>query len=57
MPPSDPDAFSYPPASEADRQALAAFARETPLTYGTWGRFKRLYKSAETNPLADTVVV
>jgi len=53
MPPSDPDALPYPPASEADRQALAAFARETPLTYGTWGRFKRLYKSVETNPLAD----
>ena len=55
MPPSDPNALpaSYPPASEADRLALASFARETPLTYGTWGRFKRLYKSAETNPLAD----
>ena len=53
MPPPDPDAFPYPPASEADRQALAAFARDTPLAYGTWGRLKRLYKSVETNPLAD----
>lgn len=56
MPPSDPDALPYPPASEADRQALAAFARETPLTYGTWGRFKRLYKTVETNPLADAAL-
>ena len=55
MPPFDPNTLPapYPPASDADRAALAAFARETPLTYGTWGRFKRLYKTVETNPLAD----
>lgn len=53
MPPSDPDALPYPPATEADRQALAAFVRDAPLAYGTWGRLKRLYKSVETNPLAD----
>jgi hypothetical protein len=58
MPPSDPTALPapYPPGSGADRTTLAAFARETPLTYGTWGRFKRLYKTVETNPLADSAL-
>lgn len=31
----------------------AQFARETPLTYGTWGRFKRLYKAVEKAVEAD----
>lgn len=31
----------------------AQFARETPLTYGTWGRFKRLYKTVEADAPAD----
>ena len=53
MPPPEPNALPYPPASEADRQALATFVRDTPLAYGTWGQFKRLYKSVETNSLAD----
>lgn len=53
MPPTDPDALPYPPATEADRTALAAFVRDAPLAYGTWGRLKRLYKSVETNSPAD----
>ena len=53
MPPSDPDILPTPPVSEADRSALASFVRDAPLAYGTWGQFKRLYKSVETNPLAD----
>ena len=58
MPPSDPDAFPapYPPVSEADPLASAVFARDAPLVYGTWGRFKRLNKSVETNPLADSTL-
>ena len=27
----------------------AQFARDTPLSYGTWGRFKRLYKTVEAD--------
>jgi len=53
MPPPDPDALPYPPANDADRAALSAFVRDAPLAYGTWGRLKRLYKSVETNSLAD----
>ena len=53
MPPSDPDPLPYPPATEADHQALTAFVRAAPLAYGTWGRLKRLYKSVETDPFTD----
>ena len=53
MPSPDPKPLPYPPASEADRQTLTAFARETPLAYGTWREFKRLYKQAEASPLAE----
>ena len=38
-----------PPDSETPLE----FARTTPLAYGTWGRFKRLYKDAEKAPIAD----
>ncbi len=47
MPPSDPENLS------ASSENLSTFARETPLTYGTWGQFKRLYKTVEANPQAD----
>ena len=53
MPPTDPDTLPYPPTTEADRAALAAFVRDAPLAYGTWGRLKRLYKSVETNLPSD----
>ena len=43
----------FPPVSDADRAALHEFARRAPLTYGSWGRLKRIYKNVETNPLAD----
>lgn len=31
----------------------AQFTRDTPLTYGTWGRFKRLYKTVEADAPAE----
>ena len=34
----------------------AQFARETPLTYGTWGRFKRLYKTVEADAPANAAL-
>ncbi len=36
-----------------DSETPLDFARTAPLAYGTWGRFKRLYKDAEKSPLAD----
>ena len=39
--------FSFPPQSEAERIALCQFARTTPLVYGPWQHFKKLYKDAE----------
>ena len=46
MAPPNPDIPTSP-------EALADFARNTSLAYGTWGRFKQLYKDAEKAPNAD----
>ncbi len=48
-----PDPQIYPPQTDADRRALLTFARETPLSYGTWGQFKRLYKRVEPDAAAQ----
>ncbi len=39
---------SFPPADAATRAALLDWIRQTPLVYGPWQSFKRLYKEAET---------
>ena len=39
---------SFPPADAAARADLIAWIRQTPLVYGPWQNFKRLYKEAET---------
>ncbi len=44
-----PRDLPYPPESAADRETLLTFAREASLTYGTWDRFKALYKVAEAD--------
>ncbi len=53
---SNPDISSllgnYPPQTTTDRTALLDFARTTPLTYGAWKHFKKLYKLAEAPALA-----
>ena len=38
---------SFPPADAATRAATLDWIRETPLVYGPWQNFKRLYKEAE----------
>ena len=49
MPPTDGKTIEplYPPAGDAERAALIAWAREVPLLYGRWKHFKSLYKRAE----------
>ena len=44
------------PSPDDGPQLDAQFARETPLTYGTWGRFKRLYKTVEADALANVAL-
>ena len=39
---------SFPPADAATRTALIEWIRQTPLVYGPWQSFKRLYKEAES---------
>ena len=39
---------SFPPADAAARAQLVEWIRQTPLVYGPWQNFKRLYKEAET---------
>ena len=43
---------SFPPTDAATRAELIAWIRETPLVYGPWQTFKRLYKEAEAAYLA-----
>ncbi len=44
---------SYPPQTPAEQAALREFVQQSPLTYGTWGQFKRLYKAVESEASAD----
>ena len=39
--------IDYPPEDEEQRSLLLQWASETPLTYGPWRSFKRLYKQLE----------
>ena len=52
QPAEKPDAPRYDvrdvPAIYADRAETLRFIRETPLVYGYWGDFKRIFKQAET---------
>src|SRR5690606_34723698 len=38
---------NFPPQSSQQRAALEKFARETPLVYGQWKYFKKLWKLTE----------
>ena len=45
---------SFPPADAATRAELIHWIRETPMVYGPWRTFKRLYKEAEAAYLNGT---
>ena len=44
---------SFPPADAATRAAMLDWIRQTPLVYGPWQNFKRLYKEAEAAYRSD----
>ncbi|HVK02744.1 MAG TPA: hypothetical protein VM490_04685, partial [Armatimonadaceae bacterium] len=46
-------ANAWPPAGDADRQALLKNIARAPVGYGTWRDLKALYKQAEQAALAD----
>jgi hypothetical protein len=44
---------NFPPQNPGERAALLDFARTTPLNYGNWKHFKKLFKLAEASALSS----
>ena len=49
----EPSSIKFPPADPGDRDRLISFVRSAPLSYGSWGPLKRLYKQVEIEPAAE----